>query len=219
MTLTSPPPVAEANPSSSASPPRGPSPLRFLARAVATLLGVLLVLVFVAAVFLAVATRTSGNGVPTVLGYRPFMVLSGSMTPTFDAGDLIVDRAVTKAQAAHLQVGEVITFEAGPGPFQPGTVITHRIYRVFNGVVSGTAKSTVAYQTKGDANPAPDGDRILPSQILGVYQFRVPDAGYVLNALHQPGVFIALLSLPFVVLVVAEARRRWSAAPGQGGEK
>lgn len=189
----------------------------WLAGVLATLLGLVVVLAFVAAVFLAVVTRTSDRGVPTVFGYRPLVVLSGSMSPTFYAGDLIVDRAVTPAQAAHLQRSQVISFAPGAGSLVAGTIISHRIYKVSQEVSAATGRSTTVYQTKGDANPAPDGDAVTPGQIVGVYQFRIPYAGYVLNELHQPAVFIVLVSLPFAVLVVAEARRRWGGPePGRG---
>ncbi|MGH7666968.1 MAG: hypothetical protein ACREN1_06635, partial [Candidatus Dormibacteria bacterium] len=77
---------------------------------------------------------------------------------------------------------------------------------------------TTAYETKGDANPAPDHNRVLPGQVLGVYEFRIPYAGYALQALHQPLVFVLLITLPFAALVAGLARRAWIAErPDQGG--
>jgi hypothetical protein len=72
------------------------------------------------------------------------------------------------------------------------------------------------YETKGDANPAPDDNALVPSRILGLYEFRVPYGGYVLNVLHQPLFFILLVSLPFAFLVLIEGTRRWKKA-GEGG--
>ncbi|MDA8331937.1 MAG: hypothetical protein M0027_12220 [Candidatus Dormibacteraeota bacterium] len=70
----------------------------------------------------------------------------------------------------------------------------------------------VAYRTKGDANPAPDALLVPATSVLGVYQGRVPLAGYVLNGLHQQVAFVILVMIPVVYIVVGETRRRWIAA-------
>ncbi|MGC2192145.1 MAG: signal peptidase I [Candidatus Dormiibacterota bacterium] len=182
----------------------------------ATLTGALLILVLLAAIFLAVVSRTSDRGVPRVFGQTFLVILSGSMTPTFDAGDLIVDRTLSASQAAHLRKGQVITFEEGPKSAPASVLITHRIYRVRDLLSSKTHQETRVYETKGDANPVADGNSLASDQILGVYEFRVPFGGYVLNVLHQPVVFILLVSSPFLLLVAGEATRRWKMA-GPGG--
>ena len=45
---------------------------------------------------------------PKLNDARPLTVLSGSMIPTFDPGDVVV---VRDTDAEHLQVGDVITFQ------------------------------------------------------------------------------------------------------------
>jgi signal peptidase len=188
-----------------------PRPWRALRKRAGGIIGtaaaVLLVLIFIVALFLAVLTRQSPKGVPAAFGQRAFVVLSGSMSPTFYAGDLILDHSVTLRQAKHLRRGQVISFEVAStaGFF----LITHRIYQVSRQLNAKTQKYTIVYETKGDANPAPDHNHVLPGQVVGVYEGRVPDAGYVLQALHQPVVFVPVISVPFALLVVLEARRRW----------
>lgn len=177
-----------------------------------TLGGAILILVLLAAIFLAVVSRTSDRGVPRVFGQTFLVILSGSMTPAIDTGDVIVDKTVSPSQAAHLQKGQVITFEAGPASAPASVLITHRIYRVRYLVSSKTHNDVRVYETKGDANPGPDANALARDQILGVYEFRVPLAGYVLNVLHQPVVFILLVSSPFLLLITGEATRRWKAA-------
>ncbi len=176
-------------------------------------------LVFIAALFLAVVTRANPSGIPSAFGHRTFVVLSGSMTGTFDVGDLIVDRTVTPEQAAHLHKGQVISFEVVTPKGQLASVFTHRIYLVRHLLNARTQSYTTAYETKGDANPYPDGNRVLPGQVLGVYEYRIPDAGYVLDALHQPWVFILMITIPFAVLVAGLARRRLQAISAEEGRQ
>ncbi|MGH7691670.1 MAG: signal peptidase I [Candidatus Dormibacteria bacterium] len=173
-------------------------------------------LVLVGAIFLAVVSRSSDRGVPRVFNQTFLVILSGSMTPTFDAGDLVVDRIVTPNQAAELHKGQIITFEDGPTSAPASVLITHRIYQVRDVENPRTGRQLREYETKGDANPAADGNSLHPSQIVGVYEYRIPFGGYVLNVLHQPIVFILLVCCPFFLLIAGEATRRWKAAGPKG---
>ena len=44
---------------------------------------------------------------PSFLGYKFFVVLTGSMSPTFDVGDLVV---VKETEPEAISVGDVITY-------------------------------------------------------------------------------------------------------------
>jgi signal peptidase len=131
------------------------------------------------------------------------------MSPTFNTGDLITDRAITASAAEHLHKGQIITFTSTSGNVSGSSlVITHRIFAVVKGpVVAG--QQSVSYRTKGDANDAPDQNLVAPGAILGVYQQRVPYGGYVLSTLHQPITFVVLVMIPVVYLAEEEIRRRW----------
>ncbi|MGH7667499.1 MAG: hypothetical protein ACREN1_09365, partial [Candidatus Dormibacteria bacterium] len=116
-------------PASSAPSPGGRHPggsWHLVRVTLGTLGGALLMLVLVGAIFLAVVSRSSDRGVPRVFNQTFLVILSGSMTPTFDAGDLVVDRIVTPNQAAELHKGQIITFEDGPTSAPASVLITHR---------------------------------------------------------------------------------------------
>ncbi|MGC1184752.1 MAG: signal peptidase I [Candidatus Dormiibacterota bacterium] len=172
-------------------------------------MAVVVIVLMVVAIFLAVSLRHSSTGQTTIFGRPVYSVASGSMMPTFDTGDLIVDRTISASTAEHLHKGQIITFTTTPATAGGSSlVITHRIYSVVTGpVVAGT--KTVSYRTKGDANNGPDQDLVAPSAILGVYQQRVPFGGYVLSTLHQPITFVILIMIPVLYLVAEEVRRRW----------
>ncbi len=178
----------------------------------ATAVTVAAVGVLVAAVLLVALVRPGPDGTSSILGHPLLEVASGSMTPTFRAGDLILDNPLTPLQADQLHKGQVITFRsARQFPGAPPLVITHRIVAVIR---QGASRS-VKYQTKGDANNVADAAEVAPGAILGVYQgFRVPDGAYVLRDLHQPLTFIILAVLLVIVLGAPEFRRRWLALGG-----
>jgi|GEM_PF-7039752 len=181
-------------------------PTRLMSLAVNTLT-VVAVLALVGSILLVVLVRQGPDGETSVLGHPILEVASGSMTPTFDAGDLILDNPVSLSAAEHLHRGEVITFRStaftqGGAPI----LITHRIHKA----IPGTSPAGVRYQTKGDANNVVDAGLVAPAAIVGIYQgIRVPDGAYVLSALHQPTTFVVLAVLLVVFLGAGEFRRRW----------
>ncbi len=100
----------------------------------------------------------------SLLGIKPYIVLSGSMEPTIPVGSLcFVD---TGADYARLEEGEIIAYETGSG-----LLVTHR-------VISITAEGI---ETGGDANAVSDGIVVTEENYYGKTRFWIPVAGYVLQ--------------------------------------
>jgi len=169
-------------------------------RTLSTVVSVLVALFGGVAIVVAAASHFTSQGEATVFGHPAMVVLSGSMSPVINTGDLIVDDPVTRAQAEHMHVGQIISFFAEPGSQM---VITHRIVKVTS--VDGQ----VAYMTKGDANNAPDASPRLASQVIGTYGFKIPRGGYMFNALHRPLVLGLLLASP-VLWFVSSLLFQWA---------
>ena len=120
---------------------------------------------------------------PHVLGYRTMTMLTGSMAPEINPGDVTI---VTPLAVSEVTEGMVITYHR---PIEDHSLVTHRVISV-----EQAANGTVTIQTKGDANEAADpwtatldGDT--------AYQVRavVPLLGHVIEALRAPVVTQALL--------------------------
>jgi signal peptidase len=152
---------------------------------VETVMAVVAVVIGTVAVVLAVASHFGAEGKYTVFGHPMLIVVSGSMSPTIRTGDLIYEDAVSKADASHLELGQIITVHSPPGSSE---TFTHRIHAVVR------VHGQLEYQTKGDANPTPDVSLVPPGQVIGLYRGKVPYGGYVLNSLHKP-VTLALILL------------------------
>src|SRR4051795_4262327 len=85
---------------------------------------------------------------PAVMGWERYVIVSGSMTGTYDRGSLVFDEVVpTKS----LEVGDVITYQPPPGAGPKG-LVTHRVVKIGHDKRTGAA----FYRTKGDATPAKD---------------------------------------------------------------
>jgi signal peptidase len=104
--------------------------------------------------------------VPKATGARPLTVLTGSMTPTYMPGDVVI---VRPADADNLQIGDVVTFQAVS---DDPRLTTHRIKSV---VLTGEGRR---YVTQGDANGAADPEPITPEQVRGTVWYSVPYVGY-----------------------------------------
>jgi signal peptidase len=102
-------------------------------------------------------------------GYRVYIVHTGSMVPTYNPGDVVIDRPVR----ALPRPGEVITFRHSAAP----DVVTHRVTDV-------TAAGLI--HTKGDANATADVWDITPAMVRGSVARGVPRLGYLLVFLRQP---------------------------------
>jgi signal peptidase I len=120
---------------------------------------------------------------PHVLGYRTMTMLTGSMAPAIDPGDVTI---VTPIKVSDVTEGMVITYHR---PIEDHSLVTHRVISV-----QKAADGTVTIQTKGDANPAADpwtatlrGDTAY--QVRGV----VPVLGHVIEVLRAPIVAQVLL--------------------------
>jgi signal peptidase len=176
-------------------------------RVLGTVVTVIVVMVAAIVMVVAVATRLSPKDQYTAFGHPVLIVLSGSMSPAINTGDLIVDNPVTATQATQLHVGQVITFRSAPGST---TYFNHRIYKVIH---HGGA---VLYETKGDANNAPDTSLRPASDVIGLYSWKIPRGGYLLSNLHDPLVLALLLAAP-ILWFVAEPLRRWAREEDEAG--
>ncbi len=102
-----------------------------------------------------------------VFKYQPVAVLSGSMSPTFDRGDAVVIRKLSKAEKNELVEGDIIQFISG------AKFVIHRIVDIGNDEYGNRT-----FVTKGDHNNANDLDAVGYDQIVGKVSFTIPYIGY-----------------------------------------
>lgn len=100
-----------------------------------------------------------------VFSYFPTAIVSGSMSPQIDKGDVVI---VKREPTAAVDVGDVILFK------EDNVRIAHRI--VETGRDEGGQR---IFWTKGDANKSRDVDPVLPEQVIGPVIYTIPKAGWV----------------------------------------
>ena len=172
---------------------------RLASGAASTVLGVIIALGALT-LLLGILARPGQDGISRLFGHPVLTVLSGSMTPTFRPGDLVVDNPLPADRAGQLARGDVITFHVSGSNTE---LITHRIF-----AVRSLPGGQVAYQTKGDANNAPDQNLVAPAQIVGTYSQHVPFGGYILRAVRTKAIFFAVVLLPLLYVAAGALFRR-----------
>lgn len=141
-------------------------------------------------VVICLAVIAATIAVPRIIGAVPLTVLSGSMVPTFNPGDLIITMPVDDPKE-EIKRGDIVTFQPESGV---GTLITHRV----SSVGFSMGGSTV-FTTKGDANSALDKP-IIDEQVMGKYIYHVPYVGYVANAIPNDTKPVVIQALGVAIL-------------------
>ena len=91
----------------------------------------------------------------TFFGWKPVVVLSESMEPTYTSGDILIVRERTGAP----EPDDIILFRATG--FGMDTYVTHRLI----------GKDEGGYITKGDHNEHADPGRVQEADILGTVEY------------------------------------------------
>jgi len=126
---------------------------------------------------------------PVVIGWRPYLITSGSMQPDVPAGSVVL---ADGGGALPVAVGDVVVVH---DPSRPGQLLAHRVAAL-------RADGTLI--TKGDANATADVAPVPRSAVIGRLRAIVPLVGQI--AQHRlAGLLLAALA---ALLVAASPRRR-----------
>lgn len=136
--------------------------------------------------------------VPQTVGAdTSYIVVSSSMSPAISANDAILVESVPPASVAE---GDVIVFEAfgDSATDEDVSVVTHRVVDVMR------TEQGIAFRTKGDALEEVDPRPVPASALVGRVTFTIPYLGYVVQFAGSDRGFIALVVVPFGLLIVTE---------------
>lgn len=164
---------------------------------IGTVLCIILIPILLVNLTLIVKSYTNKEEVPSIGGYLPLIVLTDSMYPEIESGDLIICHT---ADAQDIQVNDVISFfdPAGNGT----SIVTHRVIEI---VEEG---GVLSFRTKGDYNNTEDKALVPADSLVGVYKTRIAGAGNVAMFMQSTTGLIICVVLPIVLLVAYDIIRR-----------
>ena len=139
---------------------------------------------------------------PSLLGWERYVIVSGSMTGTYDRGSLVFDEVVPTAS---LKVGDVITYRPPRGA-GPHGLVTHRIAKISTAPKTGER----VFRTKGDANEVIDPWTFtLPDKKQARVVAGVPYVGFALAALAQRELRMLIVGLPALLIALFVIAGLW----------
>ena len=143
-------------------------------------------------VLLIADIRSHPEEIKSVLGYIPMTVVSGSMSPELNIGDLIF---VKETVPERINKNDIISFR-----FEDNRIITHRVVEIerkFHGL---------RIVTKGDANQEADDWIVSGENLIGVLFVKIPFGGYFVKFMASLKGFVIILVIPLFLLISGELK-------------
>lgn len=144
----------------------------------------ILILLVILIGIIFVQTKTNPDKIPTIFGYKLFIVLSGSMETELYKGDLAIVKSI---DVKELKVNDIIAFKD-----KENYIVTHRIVDVIKD--NGATK----FVTKGDNNNTKDSGYVEEDNIEGIYINKISGFGNVLLFMQKP----STLAITLIIIVV-----------------
>ena len=167
---------------------------------VGIVISVILCIILILNITLIVKSYTNKDEVPSIGGFTPMVVLTESMKPNINSGDLVI---TTKEEPKNIKVGDIITFfdPAGDGT----STTTHRVVEI------KTEDGILMFYTKGDANNANDRLPVEQDAIIGKYHSKIPYVGNITMFLSTSNGLIVCVVIPMLLLFFLDsfARRNY----------
>ncbi|HVI43109.1 MAG TPA: signal peptidase I [Anaerovoracaceae bacterium] len=137
--------------------------------------------VLVGNLYLIGAQLADKNSLPKIFGFAQVVVMSGSMLPAIEAGDMIIIKEQKKYEE-----NDIVTYR------RDQILITHRVIELTqSGVV-----------TKGDANNVNDNPVPL-SDIEGKVVLCIPNAGNIILFLKKPTGILAVSCMVLLLYMIS----------------
>lgn len=154
----------------------------------------LVIILVIAMIFFVIQNRIS-EGPPKIAGHHMYIVLSGSMAPTFDTGSVIFVKPI---EVGTVKEGDVITYR---GLGDSSLLTTHRVVEI-----NGSGQD-IEFITKGDANDVNDPNPIPGRNLVGKVAISVPYMGYLMSFGQSKNGLLVLIVIPGVLLIINESFR------------
>lgn len=150
--------------------------------------------IFICTIFVIIIQRVSDNSL-SLGGIRIFNVLSGSMAPDFDKGDILV---VKQVDTDILTVGQDIAYKGKEGQVE-GKIITHRIIDIEN------KDGKKVFHTKGISNMIEDPE-VQADQIYGVVVYKMIIISWLNKLMYNIYIFYFVLIVPTGIIIFLEIK-------------
>lgn len=151
---------------------------------VATLLLIFAIIILLFAINMAIQSKNTNEDI-FVLGFKPYIIQTGSMEPELKVNALIVIKKVTYEE---IEVGDIISFK----PNGSNINVCHRVIE----------QTDQGYITKGDNNNNPDLELVTKDNFSGKLVFKTNITSAIYDKLQSPKGIIQIIVLPLIVILL-----------------
>lgn len=144
---------------------------------------IIIMLIILANAVLIFRSASNPEKTPSIFGRKFFVIVSGSMTPDINVGDIVIAK-----HDENIENGKIIAYR------KDSTIIVHRVVKDIN------VNDEVMYQTKGDNNNIEDKELVAKSKIEGVVVGKIPYIGNILMWLYNHLAWIIVMIITCIIL-------------------
>lgn len=157
-----------------------------LKRKINILIYIILIPILIYNISLIIQAVIKTSETPNFLGIKTYVIISGSMEPSLQIGDIVI---VKKVAQNELKQGDIISYRQGQ------SVITHRIAEVID------KEGEVEYKTKGDNNNAEDSGILSYEMIEGKVVKHISQIGKIAIILQKKGTIIFIILILYIYIL------------------
>lgn len=173
--------------------------MRFLKK-LCSIICKLLLIIFVLFLFINImfiyTYMTNMNEIPNVFGYKPVIIKDNSMKNKLNKNDLLIVKKLDKETI--VKTADIVTFRDSNR-----NLVTHRIISIEK--QGTTTDEDSIYQTKADNKKIVDKDKLLSSNIEGIYVVNIKKMGKYLYYFEKPlyvGITIPITILLIIIVIL-----------------
>lgn len=127
-----------------------------------------------------------------IFGYTMFRVVTNSMTPTLNVGDVFIAKFTED-----VDVGDIITYRSEQGVMN-GQLVTHRV------VDSYVENEMQMFVTRGDKVGAINDNPIRQDQVVCKFVKKIYIITLIYTIFTNPAGFLCLIIIPLIIVFISE---------------
>ena len=144
-------------------------------------------------IYLMVALAVGITLLPFALGYKPVIVLSGSMEPQYPVGSIIYYK---NTDFDNINIGDAITFKLGGG-----ALATHRVIQ--------KDSENKLFITKGDNNQSVDVQPVAAAAVVGrIGKIVIPYGGFIGNYIKEIPVIMTIGAILIIYIILSPEKKK-----------
>ena len=164
-------------------------------RSIISIIKFILSIIIILIVGIILVQRFSNNNI-SVAGFRIFTVVTESMLPKYEVGDVLL---VRQTEPTDIKVEDDVTYMGKIGAFAD-KIVTHQVIKIESG-----EDGKLKFHTKGIANDAED-PLVSEEQIYGVVQAKLKILTYLNGIINNMYGMYFLIIIPLAIIIFTEFR-------------